>query len=619
MTATVSIFLMIFVNSGLAIAEVTTEVPTPTPTPAAVNAESIEKKDVVTVTPTPTPVPVIEVSNVQPEQKKECGTIGVTGNIGDVGNKSEIKIDQSNQNVTDTDIGAGIISGKNDADYNSGNGIVGAGNVQGSVNLINSDSSNIEGPVQTGVLATKDLTGTLSIGDLLTYLDANSKNSTTGQNSENTALVDLINTVIFKDNFSNSINNNLPINIDTGNNSASYNTGNGAIVSGDVDLAANILNLINSSFVGKVTVGMLNIFGNYLGDILLPKSNDPSNSGGIVAVSAGNSNTGQNSDNAAIAEDTYKYIFVSSQTNSIQNTLPVNINTGNNNADYNTGNGSVQSGSINVKSNTASIIGAIFDGSKWYLLLINVLGDWFGGSEAANNQNVVSGRDGENSDIAASNDNTGQNSDNTAVSSTKNDIEIKDNSQNAIENNMPVNINTGNNNANYNTGNGSVKSGDVNLIINFINFINSQIKAKDIGVLFVNIFGNWKGSVKYEDKRVVKVDTAQNSSQKITIEQSVPGSSVDVGENKLALSVKNDSSVNSENNVTVTEKSEVKSGNNSSEVASFNNALDDKGGNNNSQPVLAGLSLSSVLALIIILAIAYQIILNKRFIKRGKR
>ena len=619
MTAMISIFLMIFVNSGLAIAEVTTEAPTPTPTPAAVNTESTLQEDAVTITPTPSPTlaSAPEISNTQTEPKKECGTNAATGTIGDIGNKEVVKVDQNNQNSTDTNVSAGIISGKNDVDYNSGNGTVGAGNVQGSLDLINSDDSNIEGPVQTGVLVTKDLTGTLSIGDFLAYLDANSKNSTTGQNSENTALVDLINTVIFNDNSSNNINNNLPINIDTGNNSANYNTGNGSVVSGNVDLAANILNLINSSFVGKVTVGMLNIFGNYLGDILLPKSNDPNNSGGIVAVSAGNSNTGSNSDNTAVADNTYKYIFVSNLTNSIQNTLPVNVSTGNNSADYNTGNGSVQSGSIDVKSNTTSIVGAIFDGNKWYLLLINVLGDWFGGSNAENSQNVVSGSGGGNSNIVASNDTTGQNSDNDASSSNQNNIEVTDNSKNTIENNMPININTGNNNASYNTGNGNVKSGDVSLILNFVNFINSKIKASNIGILFVNIFGNWKGSVKYEDKKVVKVDTTQESSQKITVEKTVSGSSV-VDESKSDLSVKNDSSASSEN-MAITEKSEVKSDNNSSDVASFNSSGGDKNGNNDSRLALARLSLSSALALIIILAVAYQIILNKRLIKGGKR
>ena len=211
MTAMISIFLMIFVNSGLAIAEVTTEAPTPTPTPAAVNTESTLQEDAVTITPTPSPTlaSAPEISNTQTEPKKECGTNAATGTIGDIGNKEVVKVDQNNQNSTDTNVSAGIISGKNDVDYNSGNGTVGAGNVQGSLDLINSDDSNIEGPVQTGVLVTKDLTGTLSIGDFLAYLDANSKNSTTGQNSENTALVDLINTVIFNDNSSNNINNNL--------------------------------------------------------------------------------------------------------------------------------------------------------------------------------------------------------------------------------------------------------------------------------------------------------------------------------------------------------------------------------------------------------------------------
>jgi hypothetical protein len=58
------------------------------------------------------------------------------------------------------------------------------------------------------------------------------------------------------------------IDANTGGNSASKNTGSGTIQTGDVNVAANIVNLLNNNFIGgRFVLTIVNIFGGFYGDI----------------------------------------------------------------------------------------------------------------------------------------------------------------------------------------------------------------------------------------------------------------------------------------------------------------------------------------------------------------
>jgi hypothetical protein len=64
-----------------------------------------------------------------------------------------------------------------------------------------------------------------------------------------------------------------------------------------------------------------------------------------------------------------------------------------------------------------------------------------------------------------------------------------------IENNVNLSANAGGNNASYNTGgNSNVSTGDTQVIVNIVNFVNTNITGGGkLVVTVVNVFGSWLG------------------------------------------------------------------------------------------------------------------------------
>ncbi|MEX0621547.1 MAG: hypothetical protein WD187_00935 [Candidatus Woykebacteria bacterium] len=94
-------------------------------------------------------------------------------------------------------------------------------------------------------------------------------NDTTGADSFNEAANNVENETDITVNNTGTLVNNVNLNANTGDNSASYNTGSGSIKTGDVNIAANIANFLNNTFIGsRFLLTIVNIFGQFNGDIV---------------------------------------------------------------------------------------------------------------------------------------------------------------------------------------------------------------------------------------------------------------------------------------------------------------------------------------------------------------
>ncbi|HLA03875.1 MAG TPA: hypothetical protein VJ065_01420, partial [Patescibacteria group bacterium] len=91
------------------------------------------------------------------------------------------------------------------------------------------------------------------------------------------------------------IDNNVNLTANTGGNRASYNTGgDSSIKTGDANIAASIVNFINSNIIGRtVMVGIVNVFGSWLGDAVPPgeEPDGSGNSAGVGGASSSNSSS----------------------------------------------------------------------------------------------------------------------------------------------------------------------------------------------------------------------------------------------------------------------------------------------------------------------------------------
>lgn len=154
-----------------------------------------------------------------------------------------------------------------------------------------------------------------------------------------------------------------------------------------------------------------------------------------------NFNTGARSNNRSSVNVRRNHnVDITHRTN-IDNDFDLRFNTGDNRADFNTGDGFVRSGDANadimIRNNSSN--GA----DHW--MMTSFMPDYSG------------------YDVSASNRQTGFNSDNYANVDINSSTDIRIDHRTDINNDVNVNANTGNNRASGNTGNGYVSSGDVNV------------------------------------------------------------------------------------------------------------------------------------------------------------
>lgn len=305
---------------------------------------------------------------------------------------SQTDVGNSNKANIQNEIVANSSSGNNEASKNTGDGSVSTGDSNLILTLLNLANTNfIALPGGEIVFFFKNILSNL-LGNFLvdpvsgeTYSLTGSRvdatNSNTGADSKNNASVELGNQTLITNTNDANLNNNLVLNSNTGNNEASKNTGNGSVTTGDSNVSLNLLNFLNSNFIvsGQGVIGVLNIFGNWLGDLLLPKglaSVGGGSGGGEVTVKNGNTGAGSENNAGVTATNTTK--IENANDANTQNQITVNSNTGGNSAGENTGSGSVATGVSSISLTLQNFANQNFVGDTMVFILVNVLGKWTG-------------------------------------------------------------------------------------------------------------------------------------------------------------------------------------------------------------------------------------------------
>ncbi|MCH8821150.1 hypothetical protein IID23_01345 [Patescibacteria group bacterium] len=213
----------------------------------------------------------------------------------------------------------------------------------------------------------------------------------------------------------------------------------------------------------------------------------------LADLAAGNSNTGADSDNNARPEINNDFDLTATNNLNADNTAYVNVDSGKNSADKNTGDGEVVAGDADIVLTALNVGNNTGVGTQVFNVYDDQTGDLIIDFDNVSSLplGTVCG------DGSATNTTTGSDSNNdaTTVCTTQNTILI-DNNGNII-NDYYLSADTGNNSADKNTGDGSVTTGDVNIVLNVINFINNTFLGGGGELLLglVNIFGNFDGNI----------------------------------------------------------------------------------------------------------------------------
>jgi hypothetical protein len=322
-------------------------------------------------------------------------------------------------------------------------------------------------------------------------------NSGNGADSQNSASIDeTTNDTTFQNNDA-TVENDMILASDSGDNKASRNTGgDSTITTGDANTSANVLTFANNNLAGDVYYAVVNIFGDLIGDIIFPEE--------LLAyeVTAANTGNGDSSINTSDISLTTNDATFQTNTANIDNNLLLTATTGDNDTSRNTnGDSSIITGDANIDAQVLNIANSNLSGGNWWLVIINEAGRWIGKIMGAPDGAHFAGSQGteftvnEAGEITAVNSGNGANSTNNASISKETNNTVEQTNTANITNNLNLSANTGGNSASRNTGgDNSITTGDASIIANLVNFVNNNITGG--GKLFVsvvNVFGSWLG------------------------------------------------------------------------------------------------------------------------------
>ncbi len=221
---------------------------------------------------------------------------------------NEVSVDNSNQANISNNINLSNNTGDNSTSDNTGSGSVETGDVNSQTEVTNSDINS--NAVDASNINTSS------------YIEAS--NSNTGSNSTNTATATSDTSVNVSAENNANITNDVTVDANTGNNNANRNTGDATIRTGDIDVYAQVTNrLINLNQIENL---------------------DP----GVSHLTSNNSFTGSNSINTVSSLFDIDLSFIFDNNARIRNNITVLADTGNNNANDNTGDALIETGDINI-------------------------------------------------------------------------------------------------------------------------------------------------------------------------------------------------------------------------------------------------------------------------------
>lgn len=433
---------------------------------------------------------------------------------------------QENQAEVENTLELETRTGDNSASFNTGeDSSITTGDANTTGTIITSLNTNVDAVS----VSEFNITGTQE-GDLSLDFDANcisgcsgpisAENTGNGANSENNVLInDLSNKATFQTNDA-DVDNTLILSSDSGQNTASYNTnGDSVIQTGDANTSGNVLTFTNNNIAGKIIFGVVNIFGNLVGDIILPENftDCPDCQGDILAA---NSNNGAGSENnTAVNISDAEEVFQSNLAD-IENNFVVAATTGDNKTSYNTnGSSSITAGDADATVQAINIANSNIEGDNMWLVIVNKAGEWVGQILGAPEGSNFAGSTGtefsvnSNGEITATNSGNGADSENDTIVSQNNTSTTVQENIAKIVNNLILSSNTGGNQASYNTGGDSkIQTGDAKAIANLVNFVNNNISGNGkLIITVVNVFGSWVGDFVTPGNKKEETANTQNT------------------------------------------------------------------------------------------------------------
>jgi hypothetical protein len=424
----------------------------------------------------------------QTTQSSIAAGVGSADNTAiSVDNDNSIVGNTNNASITNGTT-AGGISGENTQQANDGTATMKTGNVGGDGTQINQGNTNITDTDSFDAGASAEANGSFAQG-------SEAENLNTGDDTTNLAVAsesDLLDV----DNSNNvDANNQMTVEGTSGDNTLVDNDGNATLTTGDIELIANMLNILNLNVTGDDFLHLIvNIFGELNGNVDLDTiaQNLGYSDSDALEVIARNQNTGDNSTNEAVATSENTTDVANTNTATVNNQMDVTATSGSNDLTGNDGSASVVTGRIQILANLLNFINSNFTGEKWKFIMVNVFGSLTGDIYVPKTDQYLEGQGG---GVLAQNT-AGDNSTAQSQATSLNTTNVANDNGVALSNTINANGISGENVQNDNdNGANTTKTGGVDLSSQILNFLNFNITGNNWVFLVVNVMGTWMGQI----------------------------------------------------------------------------------------------------------------------------
>ncbi len=290
------------------------------------------------------------------------------------------------------------------------------------------------------------------------------------------------------------VHTTLDVDANSGGNAIDGAEGDTAITTGDVYAGTTLINVLNTNLIGSnIVLSVINVFGEWLGDLVLPGEADL-----------------QQNDREALTRALE--IEASKSTLSIKTTQDATIindvfivaDTGNNSVSDTRGEATIETGAANVRTNIDSRANTTVLGGNWILGHVSALNQWAGDVWGLPLGASVSGTPtGVTVEASGGNvENTEQEEDESVIATstdpvTESHTDVSASQSAVITNDIAINATSGGNTIEGAEGGAAIQTGDVNVLTDIMNIANSTVMGGKVILAFVNVFGTWDGNMAF--------------------------------------------------------------------------------------------------------------------------
>lgn len=388
-----------------------------------------------------------------------------------------VLVDNENEGfiINDLEVEAG--TGENSADENQGDTAITTGDALAYANLINFLNTNLVGS-DFGLYLLNLTEG--HQGDI--NLDQWWQEIVEKTENEGLAVLGEEDFDLFRviNNNYGEITNNVDVNANTGENTAAGNAGQTGTETGDATALANVINFANINLAGSnFFLPVINIFGSFTGDILLPRPEKFMSEYGLSGSFP-------------------MPLFLNQNSADVVSDANTSATTGGNLTSGIGGGSAINTGEAESHTNVSSMVNSNFYGNDWFFLSINALGSLLGNIWGWSSPDSV--EEFTSGPMTFEVQNTGSPEEGFPNPEENNHQEpvtsvIANDNQAVVNNDVNVSANTGDNQITDNPGDAEIGTGKATALTNLLNFVNLNVWGSNWFFGLINILGDWSGNI----------------------------------------------------------------------------------------------------------------------------